>query len=459
MGSELLSRLADIVGERHLLSEREDLYCYGYDGTAQHALPDAVVLPANTRQVAEVLKLANARHVPVVPRGAGTNLSGGTVPIQGGIVLALTRLDQLLEIDRANLTATVQPGLVTAKLHEAVERQGLFYPPDPASYSVSTLGGNVAEGAGGPHCFKYGTTKDYVLGLEVVLASGDVLRTGGKTVKNVSGYDLTHLFVGSEGTLGVVTEITVRLIPLPEERHTMLAVFDTLEDAARLVSNIVAARIVPVTLELMDEVVLRVAEASHPIGLPLDAEAALLIEVDGNREEARHQLERVSQILDSSGARQVRVARTPAEVDELWSARRAVSASLSRLCAVKISEDATVPRAAVPEMVRRIKALAREHRIEVAVFGHAGDGNLHPAALLQDRTPQEMERADRFFADIFRAALELGGTLTGEHGIGVFKARFLSLQHGAAGVAAMKAIKAALDPNGILNPGKIFGQV
>lgn len=456
LSASVLKELRSIVGPEHVLTSPEELVCYSYDSTPVVSLPDAIVVPGDTSEVAEVLKVANRERLPVVPRGAGTNISGGSVPIKKGLVLSMSRFDRILEIDEQNLTATVQPAVVTANLHAAVECRGLFYPPDPSSLSASTIGGNVAEGAGGPRAVKYGTTKDYVLGLEVVLPSGAVMRTGGKTVKNVSGYNMTQLFVGSEGTLGVITEITLRLIPLPEARQTQLAIFDRLEDAARTVSSIIAARIVPTTIELIDNTSIRKIEAYRSVGYPVDADAVLLIEVDGSEAEVARQTEQIEQIVRTHGARELKIARTKDEAEQLWLGRRVSFGALARSKPTVVTEDVTVPRDKVAVMVQRLKHLAEKYALDVAIMGHAGDGNMHPLVMTDFRNLDEMERMERFFGEAFRIALELGGTLSGEHGIGSVKAPYMEMQFGKEGVEAMRAIKLALDPNNILNPGKIF---
>ncbi len=452
----VIDELKKIVGKGDVLTSPEELVCYSYDATPFTHLPQAVVLPESTQEVSAILKLANREKFPVTPRGASSNLSGGAVPVQGGVVMLMVRFNRILEIDEENLTATVEPGVVLAQFHQAVEARGLFYPPDPASLSISTLGGNIGEGSGGPRCFKYGTTKDYVLGLEVVLPNGEVIWTGSKTVKNVSGYDLTHLFVGSEGTLGVVTKIIVKLIPLPEAKMTLLAIYDRIDDAARTVSSIVARRIIPTTLEMLDRATMELVEAYKPVGLPLDAEAVLLLEIDGSEPEVKRQASLAEEACRNCKAREVRVAKSKEESEQLWSARRSALAAVARGCVTMVIEDATVPRSAVPQFVRIIGELARKHHLRVPLLAHAGDGNMHPMVMTDFRDQEEMARVDAFADELFRAALDLGGTLSGEHGIGTLKAKYLAWQFGPAGVAAMHAIKRALDPNNILNPGKIF---
>jgi len=453
---ETVKALRGIVGEEHVLTAPEDLVCYAYDATPFTYLPDAVVIPGDTAEVAEVLRLANWERIPVIPRGSGTNISGGTAPERGGIVLHMSRFDKILEIDEENLTATVEPGVILADFHKAVEARGLFYPPDPASLSVATLGGTVSEGAGGPRGLKYGTTKDYVLGLEVVLPTGEVLWTGNKTTKNVSGYDLTHLFVGSEGTLGVITKIILRLLPLPPAKRTLLAIYDDLDDAARTVSAIIAARIIPTTLELMDRATMEFIESYKPVGMPLDAEAVLLIEVDGDADQVDREADIVAEACRRHGAREVQVARDAEEAERLWAGRRTAYAAVARRYQTVIVEDATVPRNKLPQMVRRTRELAEKHGLTVTILAHAGDGNMHPLILTDIRDAEQMRRVEEFTADLFAAALEMGGALTGEHGIGLLKKEFLKWQYGEAGVALMRRIKAAFDPNHILNPGKVF---
>ncbi|MBI2909926.1 MAG: FAD-binding protein [Chloroflexi bacterium] len=452
----VLDKLATIVGKGNVFTLPEDLVCYSYDATPTPHSPDAVALPDSAQRISAILKLANEKKIPVVPRGAGTNLSGGTIPIQGGIVLPLTRMNRILELDEDNLTATVQPGLVLADFQREVEGRGLFYPPDPGSLNVATMGGTVSEDAGGPRGAKYGTTKDYVKGLQVVLPTGEIIRTGGKTIKNVSGYDLTHLLVGAEGTLGVITEITVRLLPLPEAKLTCLAIFNTIDEAAEAVSAIVRNRIVPASLELMDDVTISYVEAYKPVGLPRDAGACLLIDVDGSAVDVPILLEKVSALCRQQGAREVRVAKTKEESDALWAARRIRFAALARARPTIITEDATVPRPLLPKAIRAFKEAAREYNVQVGFVAHAGDGNIHPGIMCDARDAEEMGRVQLFIQKVFKTALELKGTLSGEHGIGLLKSSFLPWQHGDEAVEAMRRIKRALDPNDILNPGKIF---
>lgn len=456
MAIDLYRDLSGVLPADRILRTPEDLHCYSYDGTGLDERPAMVVSPRSTAEVVDLVRYAHRQRVPIVARGAGSGLSGGSIPTGDAIVLNLALMNRIVEIDRANLVAVVQPGVVTATLQAEVERQGLFYPPDPASLKQSTLGGNVAECAGGPRCLKYGVTKDYVLGLEVVLADGQVIRTGGKSVKNVTGYNLTQLFVGSEGTLGVITEIILRLIPLPPTKRTALAVFPRLDDASAAVSAIFNRGILPATIEMMDNTTIRTVEDLLHLGLPVDAEAILLIEADGDLASVTRQLEAIDEVCRESGASSTRVAQSAADNEQLWTARRAVSPSLARLKPNKLGEDVAVPRGQIPAMVRRIGEIARRHDVIIAIFGHAGDGNLHPNILYDKRDSAEVERVEKAAADIFAAAVELGGTLSGEHGIGLAKKEFMPLALSPATLAVMRSIKATLDPYNILNPGKVF---
>jgi len=456
LDGQVVNKLREIVGKDNVFTAKEDLICYSYDSTPISRLPDVVVAPLSTKEIAAVIKLANELKIPVVPRGGGTNLSAGSVPIEGGIVLALHRMNKILEIDADNLTATVQPGVITAALHKAVEAQGLFYPPDPQSMFMSTMGGNVAENAGGPRGVKYGVTKDYVQGLEIVTPTGSIVRVGGKTIKNVSGYDLMRLYAGSEGTLGVITEITVRLLPLPEAKRTLLAVFNSLDDAAKSVSGIIKNRIIPVSLELMDQKAMQLIEAFKPVGLPVDAAGAVLIEVDGSADEVGRQIEKVADVCKACGAKEVKIAQDANQAAKLWEGRRAAFGVMAKSAPTVITEDATVPRSRIPDIVRAIQAIAEKYQLNIPIMGHTGDGNMHPLILTDDRNEEEMKRVDAAIDEMFRAALDLGGTLSGEHGIGLVKQKYMQWEFGDEGLALMRAIKKAIDPNNILNPGKMF---
>lgn len=454
--STLVDRLKAIVGKENVLTAPEDLAAYAFDATAamKARRPALVVTPTTADQVAAIVRLAGETGTPVFPRGAGTNLSGGTIPVENGIVMAFTRMDRILEIDPENLTATVEPGAIIQDLNDAVARYGLMYPPDPGTVTTATMGGSVSECSGGLRGLKYGVTKHYVMGLKVVLANGETIKVGGKTVKNVSGYDLVGLFTGAEGTLGIIVEITVKLIPLPEARRSMLAVFGTMEGAARSITGIIANHVIPATLEIMDNTTIRVVEDFARVGLPTDAEAVLLIEVDGNPAAVEREAEAVVRVCRENGA-DVQVAQNDAERDKIWTARRQALPALARVRPTTILEDATVPRSQIPAMLLALKEIAARHGVQMGTFGHAGDGNLHPTILTDARDAAEMARVEKAVEEIFQAALKLGGTLSGEHGIGIAKKRFMKWEFGEAGVGALAAIKKALDPHNILNPGKV----
>ncbi|HEX8597918.1 MAG TPA: FAD-linked oxidase C-terminal domain-containing protein [Chloroflexia bacterium] len=455
--SPLVQRLRQVLPTGRVHSTPEDLAVFGYDGTWANHRPDAVVSPITAEEVSAVVRLAREMDLPVVPRGGGTGLAGGSVPTQGGIVVNTTMMDRVLELDRLNMVAVVQPGLINARLQAEAEKLGLFYPPDPQSLRQCTIGGNVATSAGGPRCLKYGTTKDYVLGLQVVLADGRIIRTGGKMMKVQTGYNLTQLFVGSEGTLGVITEITLRLIPKPRYRGTVMAIFNRLADAAETVNRVLQAGIVPLTLEMMDNLCIRAVEAYKPFGLPLAAETILLIDQDGNDSRVvQNELTEIATLCREGGAMEVRQAETEAESLALWAARRAVSPAISRLKPNKLGEDISVPRAHIPDMVAKVTEIAARHNLVIPLFGHIGDGNLHPNILCNLRDPEEMARVQAGAREIFEAAIALGGTLSGEHGIGSLKREYLHKSLDAASLEMMQRIKWALDPENRFNPGKIF---
>jgi len=448
--------LESIVGKANVSTAKADLICYSYDATQQKFLPDVVVHPADAEQISLIMKMANAEKIPVFPRGAGSGFSGGSLPTRGGIVLTTERMHKILEIDEENLVATVEPGVVTEVFQKAVEKVGLFYPPDPASLKFSTLGGNVAECAGGPRCVKYGVTKDYILGLEVVTPIGDIITTGGPTMKGVVGYDLTKLLCGSEGTLGIITKIVIKLLPLPEAKKTMLVLFDSIDGAARSVSEIIRNKIIPTTLEFMDGRTLDCVRQATGLETPEAARAVLIIEVDGDKAFLDEQAEKIQQIIRPLGVVEVRVAETPAESEALWQIRRSVSASLRKVNPDKFNEDICVPRSKVPEMIRKVDAIADKYGIPIVNFGHAGDGNIHVNVMIDKKVPGELEKAEKAIEEVFRGALELGGTMSGEHGVGIAKAPYIPLEITPKAAAYMKTLKKALDPNNILNPGKIF---
>jgi glycolate oxidase len=432
---------------------------YSYDATPGYqSMPDAIIRPGCTKEVASIVKVCNEHKVPIIPRGSGTNLSGGTCPIEGGLVLLFNRMNQLLEIDEENLTVTVQPGFITLDLIQEVEKKGLFYPPDPSSMKISTIGGNINENSGGLRGLKYGVTRDYVIGLEVVLPNGNIIRTGGKLAKDVAGYDLTKLFVGSEGTLGIVTEAILKLIPMPETTKTMLALYQDLDAAAQSVAKIISNKIIPVTLEFLDRPTLIVVEDFAKIGLPTNVEAVLFIEQDGPPEVVERDMKRMADICLEEKAISVEIAKTEIDAVALKTARRTALSALARLKPTTILEDATVPRSEIAKMVRAINEIASKHNVNICTFGHAGDGNLHPTCITDARNHDEMERVELAFADIFAVAIDLGGTITGEHGVGAMKAPYLEWKLKEEGIAAMKGIKQAFDPNNIMNPGKVFAK-
>lgn len=453
-----LRRLAEIVGgPENLRQSPEQRIAYMYDATAMLAYrPEAIVFVESAQQVSDVLKYANAEGFKVVPRGSGTNLSGGTIPVENGVVLVTVKMDRILEIDPRNLTALVQPGVLTAKIDEEAAKYGLFYPPDPGSMKVSTIGGNVAENSGGLRGLKYGVTRDYVLGLEVVLPTGELLRCGTKCVKDVAGYSIKDLFIGSEGTLGVVTEILLKLLPRPTARRTMLATFDSMADAAGTVSAIIAAKIIPCTLEFLDRITIRCVEDYAKVGLPLDAEAILLMETDGHPVVVEEEAARMIELAKQHHARNVRIAKDAAEAEQLTSARRSAFSALARVAPTTILEDATVPRSELAAMIAFIQQTAKKYKLKIGTFGHFGDGNLHPTFLCDERNKEEIERVHAAFHEIFDKAIALGGTITGEHGVGLAKKEFLEKFTGKTSLDVMRAMKHVLDPHHVLNPGKIF---
>jgi glycolate oxidase len=454
--TEFLDDLRASAPELRLLTDAGDRESYRRDETAhfEPGLPMAVALPSSTEEVATILRVATKHRVPVVPRGAGSGLSGGSAGIDGALTVALTRMNQIVEIDRENLVAVVQPGVVNAELKAAVAKEGFFYPPDPASYEFCTIGGNIGTNAGGLCCVKYGVTRDAVLGLEVVLADGRVIRTGGKNVKDVAGYSLTHLFVGSQGTLGIVTEATLRLRPAPPPKQTMLAFFPTIVAAGHAVAAMTAAGVEPCTLELMDAVTIAAVDDWHNLGLDRSAAALLLVESDRPGSAAADELARAADACTEAGATEVVRATDPAEADWLRQVRRMAFRALERLGVARM-EDVGAPRARVPELLAAIERVAAAHDVRCGTFGHAGDGNLHPT-FLWDRGDADAERrAHAASEELYRVAIGLGGTVTGEHGIGAARREFLEEQRGADAVAVMRSIKSALDPLGILNPGRV----
>src|SRR6266480_2832507 len=455
LAEQILAELRRVVGDENVLITPEDLIPYSFDGTAAlQQMPGCVVFAVSAAEVAGVLKLANESKTAVVTRGSGTGLSGGSLPSQDCIVLCTVKMDKILELDRANLTMLVEPGVTTVQIADAADTAGLFYPPDPGSMKISTIGGNVAENSGGLRGLKYGVTRNYVMGMEVVLPNSEVLWTGNKCVKDVAGYSLKDLFIGSEGTLGVITKVLLRLIPKPQAKKTMVASFAQMDRAAEAVSAIIAAQIIPCTLEFLDRMTIHCVEAYAKIGLPLDCEALLLMETDGHPAAVAEEAAKMEKICRDKGCLELRVAKDDAEAAKLASARRAAFSALARVSPTTILEDATVPRSELARMIRFVAAVAAKYKLKIGTFGHMGDGNLHPTFLTDERDKEEMRRVEEAFKEIFDEAIRLGGTITGEHGVGLAKKSFLPKFAGDAQMHIISQLRRLLDPNAILNPAK-----
>ncbi|MBI4798184.1 MAG: FAD-binding protein [Desulfarculus sp.] len=454
----LLKQFEDLAGADNVFTAPADLLTYSYDAAVlEPALPALAVRPATVEHLGGLVRLCNDHGLPLTVRGSGTNLSGGTIPAAGGVVVLTNALNRILEINSADMYARVQPGVITAKFAAAVAAQKLFYPPDPGSQAVSTLGGNVAENAGGLRGLKYGVTRDYVMGLSYYDVEGGLVKTGAKTVKCVTGYNLAGLMVGSEGTLGVISEITLKLVPPPLAARAMMAVYDDVDKASQAVAAIIAAHIVPATLEFLDNFTIRAVEDYSHAGLPTQAAALLLIEVDGHPAQVAEEAARVEEICRLEGAARLEVAQDAAQRDRVWEARRTALSALAKQKPTTVLEDATVPRSQIPAMIAALGSIARTYDLTIGTFGHAGDGNLHPTICCDKRDHQEWQRVEAAVEAIFKKALELGGTLSGEHGIGLAKPRFLEMETSRASVDWSRRLKKALDPKGILNPGKIIG--
>ena len=436
-------------------TDPEDLLCYGFDASGLEAAPTAVVWPQDVTDVINAIKYAYANHIPVIPRGAGTGMTGGAVPSKGAIILSMEKMNRIIEIDEENLTVLVEPGVLNGKLQWELQRRRLFYPPDPASMNFCTIGGNVAENAGGARAVKYGVTKDYVLGLEAVLSDGRLIKTGVKTAKGVVGYDLTGLLVGSEGTLAVITKIRLKVLPLPQEVITLLVFFKELEKTGLAVTQIISEGIIPRTLEFLDRETIKAVENYKPIGLPKDIDAMLLIELDGAPSVITKDAEKISGICGRLDG-EIIMAENEAAREKLWEARRAVSPALFRISPTKINEDIVVPRSRLHEMLGILKRLSESSGIRIVNFGHAGDGNIHVNLMVDRNNKNEYEKAVKLVEDIFRATLELGGTISGEHGVGLTKKNYISMEIRPDELELMKKIKTVFDPKNILNPGKIF---
>ncbi len=451
-----ISELAHIVGANNVLTQKQDLVSYSHDGTQRECMPDAVVLPKDAVQISRILQIANRERFPVTPRGAGSGMSGGALAIHGGLVVAMSLLNRILLIDEDNLIAKVQPGVITGHLQAQVEKRGLFYPPDPASLDISTIGGNVAECAGGPRAIKYGVTRDYILELAIVLPTGEIFTTGVETAKGVVGYDLTRLIVGSEGTLAIITEITLRLIPKPPMTKTTLVIFRDMHDAAQSVSRIIEAKIIPATIEFMDSLSVDCVRDQLHLNLPKGKMTLLLIEVDGDRLHIENDTRKIEALCRKGGAIEFRKAKDKREAEALWRARRNLSPSLLRLGPHKINMDVVVPRSALGHFVARLGDIGHRHKVLIPSFGHAGDGNIHVNIMYNRDNGDEAIRAEHALKEILQQVLELRGTISGEHGVGISKKPYIGMEIPPAGLELMGRIKKAFDPNGILNPGKIF---
>ncbi len=454
----LFQALAEIAGSENIFSDPTDLFTYSYDAAVlEPQMPAAVVRPTTPEALGGVVRFCDQNGLPLIVRGSGTNLSGGTIPSAGSVVVLTNGLNRILEINAEDMYAVVQPGVITARLAARVESQGLFYPPDPGSQAVSTLGGNVAENAGGLRGLKYGVTADYVMGLSFFDHSGERVKTGARTVKCATGYNLKALMIGSEGTLGVMEEIILKLIPLPRSRKALLAVFDEMNKASETVAAVIARHIVPATLEFLDNFTIRAVEDFSRVGLPVDAAAVLLIEVDGHPAQVAEEAAIVESICRQQGATSIRMADDDAQRDRIWAARRSALSALAKLKPTVVLEDATVPRSKIPAMVRALQSIAGRFDLSIGTFGHAGDGNLHPTILTDKRDREEWQRVEAAIEAIFDEALALGGTLSGEHGTGLAKSRFLEKETGRPAILLSRRIKKALDPRNILNPGKVIG--
>ena len=456
INKEIYKKIETIVRSEFVSDAEEDKFCYSYDAAGGKSLPDIVVRPGTAEEISKIIMLANEYFIPVIPRGSGSGFVGGSTPVSGGIVLVLTRMSKIIFVDEDNLTAEVEPGVITKKLQQEVEKAGLFYPPDPASLKFSTIGGNVAVNSGGPRAIKYGVTKDYILGLEAVLPTGEIIHTGVKTVKGVVGYDLTRLLIGSEGTLGVITKILLKLLPKPRKVRTALAIFPEVDDAARAVTEIIRSKIIPATLEFMDSTALQCVESYIEMGLPKNAGVMLLIEVDGDDDVVEKEIKQIDLLCNKYNAGQIVIAADDKEQEKLWVARRAISPALGRLKPTKINEDIVVPRNKIPSIIKRIRKIAADFNLTIINFGHAGDGNIHVNIMTDKHDKDEYERAGKAVKEIFSAVLDLEGTISGEHGVGLTKSPYIRMEVEPVALQKMKEIKKIFDPNNIMNPGKIF---
>jgi glycolate oxidase len=451
----LINELRAIVGDPFVLSEKEDVIVYEQDGSIFQAMPEIVVVPADAAQVVAVVKAAKRAAVPIIPRGSGTGLAGGAVPAEGGIVLSLSRLDRILKIDLQNRIAIVEPGVINADVTKAVVKDGLFYAPDPSSQAACSIGGNVANNSGGPHTLAYGVTTNHVLGVEVVLDDGEILWLGGE-VPDTPGYDLCGVFVGSEGTMGIVTKVALRLMRARESVRTLLAIFDQMDHATKTVVDITAAGVIPAALEIMDRTTIEAVEKGAPVGLPLDAEAVLIVEVEGLRESTERSVLLAQEICARNNARETKVAKDENERQSLWKARKGAFGAMGTLAPNYYVQDGVVPRSKLPEMMRRISEISKQFNLRIANVFHAGDGNLHPNILFDMRAPGELDRVIEAGAATLRACIELGGSITGEHGVGLEKKAYIGLLFNDTDLEAMTRVRKAFDPDGRFNPAKLF---
>jgi glycolate oxidase len=450
------SDLEKIVGKKYLSSKKEELLCHSYDATGTSFLPDAVIFPENQDQIAKIFELASQKKIFIIPRGSGSGMTGGSIPVKGGVVLVTSRMNKILEIDEENFIARVEPGVVVATLHSACEARGLFYPPDPASSAVCTIGGNIGECAGGPRAVKYGVTRDYVLGLTAVMPSGDIIKTGVATAKGVAGYDLTRLIVGSEGTLAVVTQIILKLLPKPRAVKTLAVSFDSMDAAAKTISNVMKLSIIPRCVEYLDEASINLVSGLLSFELPKTTRALLILELDGDEDQVEREAAQIKAFCTGAGAIEVLVAKDQAGAQKLWEARKALSPVLYKIAPNKINEDIVVPISKIPEMVEITRKIQRESGLTVVSFGHAGDGNIHCNIMYDKKDKDQTKKAEQAVDDLFSATLALGGTITGEHGVGITKMKYLAREIGPLELEIMKGIKRVFDPDNILNPGKIF---
>jgi len=456
LSASIYKDLEKIVQKKHVTAKKEELLCHSYDATGQSFLPDAVIFPETEDQVARILKLASKRKFYIIPRGSGSGMTGGSVPVNGGVVLVTSRLNKIIEIDEENFIARVEPGVIVSDIHRKVEARGLFYPPDPASSSVCTIGGNVGECAGGPRAVKYGVTRDYILGLRAVLPSGEIIKTGVSTAKGVAGYDLTRLIVGSEGTLALVTEITLKLLPKPAAVKTLAIFFDEMGKAAQTISNVMKLAIIPRCVEYLDEASINLVRGVLSIDLPKSVKALIILELDGDAHQVEKESEQIKNFCYGAGAIEVLVAADQKEALKLWEARKSLSPILYKIAPNKINEDIVVPISKIPMMVEITREIQKSSGLTVVSFGHAGDGNIHCNIMYDKNDEDQTKRAEKAVDDLFKATLELGGTITGEHGVGITKMKYLSMEIGSHELEIMRRIKKVFDPENILNPGKIF---